>query len=74
MRHEENAAIIAAYTARGTDACSGKGGFHIRGRGFVSLAQARKETGVNMAAKREPRMVQGAWGDYATIAMMNGVR
>lgn len=74
MRHEENAAIIATYAARGINACTGKGGFHVEGRGFVTLAQARKETGINMAAKREPRMVQGAWGDFATIAMLNGAR
>lgn len=74
MRHEENAAILAAYAARGINACTGKGGFHLEGTGFVSLTAARKATGINMAAKREPGMVQGAWGDYATTAMMNGAR
>lgn len=46
-------------------------GFYIRGRGFVGLAVARRETGI-LAPKRECREGVLAWGDYAVVAMLNG--
>ena len=66
--------ILEAYRAQGQDACAGKGGFFLRGRGFVSLRKARRETGINMAKTRQPAMVQGAWGDYAIVKMLNSPR
>jgi hypothetical protein len=71
MRRDENAAIIAAYATQGVEACSGKGGFFLVGRGFVALAQARKESGINMAQKRAARMVTPVWGDAAIVRMLN---
>lgn len=71
---EETSRIIEAYAAQGAEAMSGKGGFWIKDRGFVSLAQARKETGINEAQKREARQVQGAWGEYGWLAAINGAR
>lgn len=73
--NQEQAAIIAAYEAKGNDACTAKGGgFFVRGRGLVSLRQARQDTGINMAQKRYPRVAVPAWGDYAIIAMLNTPR
>lgn len=71
MRTTENAAIIAAYAEQGTEACSGKGGFFLNGRGFVSLRVARRETGIDMAQKRAPALVTPMWGDAAVIRMLN---
>lgn len=53
---------------------SGKGdGYFVRGSGYVSYAKARKIFNVPMYEKRE-RMQQVAYGDYATIAMINGIK
>ena len=54
--------------------CSGKGGFWVRGHGFFTYAKARKLTGmpVENPRTRKPRIL--AYGDYATIAMINGVK
>lgn len=71
---EETSRIIEAYADCGINACTAKGGFFVEGRGFVSLAQARKETGINMAQKREASQVQGAWGEYGWLAAINGAR
>lgn len=55
------------------DVLQGKGGFWIRGHGFLSLAKARRLTG--MAPQPRPPVIrQAAWGDYATIAMLNAPR
>jgi hypothetical protein len=71
---EERTAIIQEYKRRGMDALGSKdGGFAIRDRGFVSLRQARKETGIDMHGKRESREAL-PWGDYATVAMMSKSR
>jgi hypothetical protein len=70
----EETEIMDAYVERGKEVITGKGGFYIKGRGFVSLRQARKETGINMATKRKPSMRVSPWGDYATIAMLSGAR
>jgi len=49
---------------------SGKGGFWIKGKGFITIAQARKLTGIK-ATPRNYSPVMSAWGDYATIAQIN---
>ncbi len=50
----------------------GKGsGFFVRGKGVMSLAKARKETGIKAPA-RVFRGKQLPWGDYATIAALAG--
>ena len=64
-----------AETLGGTfaDVCEGKGGFWIKGKGFYSIAAARRITGIK-PPKHNLQERQPAWGDYATIAMLNGVR
>jgi hypothetical protein len=57
----------------GSDVISGKGGFWVKGHGFHSTAKARSVTGLP-GKKRTPRARQGAWGDYATVAMLNRPR
>lgn len=56
------------------DIMAGKGGFWVKGHPFVTIKQARQLTGVK-GIKRAPRGERIlAWGDYATIAMINGVK
>ena len=55
------------------DVIFGKGGFWIKGLGFYTIAKARKLTGIK-APPRKQRMVMSAWGDYATIAQINGIK
>jgi hypothetical protein len=64
--------VLESLKAKGHQVLKGKGGFLIKGKGFVSLAEARRMTGIE-APKRELRPRVSAWGDYATIAMINGV-
>ena len=55
------------------DVIQGKGGFWIKDKGFYTIAQARKITGIKATPRpRKARIL--AWGDYATIAMINGVK
>lgn len=65
--------VQKALEANGAEVLRGKGGFWIKGKGFITLAQARKQTGID-APKRRTRGRQLPWGDYATIAAINGVR
>ena len=73
-KRDERAKIIAGLRANGMEAIYGKGGFWIRGQGFVSFAKARKLAGVVVSEelKRGPAMEQLPWGEYATVAMFNG--
>lgn len=71
MRESTKLVLAALQDKYGADnVIYGKGGFWVKGQGFLSLSQARKLTGI-LAPKREfcPRV--SAWGDYATIAMIN---
>ena len=52
------------------DVIQGKGGFWVKGHGFITLAAARKITGIPATTRRVVER-QSAWGDYATIAMLN---
>jgi hypothetical protein len=64
--------VAAALRTQGFEVLGAKGGgFYVRGEGFVSMAQARKRTGI-AAPKRAPSVRQAAWGDYATIAAIAG--
>ena len=63
--------VFDALKASGCEVIYGKGGFHVKGEGFITLTQARKRTGI-VAPKRHFRGRQTPWGDYATIAAMNG--
>ena len=53
---------------------SGKGGFWVREHGFFTYAKARKLTGmpVEHPRPRKPRI--SAYGDYAIIAKLNGIK
>ena len=51
----------------------GKGGFWVKGKGFYTIAQARRLTGIKAPARERRQTVQ-PWGDYATIAMLNQPR
>lgn len=54
--------------------CSGKGGFWVRGHGFFTYAKARKLTGMPVEFPRPRKSRISAYGDYATIAQINGVK
>ena len=53
------------------DVLQGKGGFWVKDHGFWTLAKARQLTGI-AATPRPKRAPVTAYGDYATIAAMNG--
>jgi hypothetical protein len=53
------------------DVLSGKGGFFIRGKGHISLATARKVTGIK-GQTRQRRPKSGGYGDYAIIRKIAG--
>jgi len=65
--------VHRALKEMGHEVITGKGGFHIRGKGFVSLAQARRMTGIK-APKRNFRGRIGPYGDLAWVAAINRVR
>ena len=54
-----------------TDVMSAKGGFFVRGKGFISLAKARKVTGIK-ATPRARRGKTGGFGDYAILRKIVG--
>ena len=53
------------------DVLQGKGGFWIKGKGFFTIAKARKLTGIKAPTRNRTRLMP--YGDYATIAMVNGI-
>ena len=54
-----------------TDVAYGKGGFFVRGKGHVTVAQARRVTGVKAQARpRRPKT--GGYGDYAILRKVAG--
>lgn len=55
------------------DAGYGKGGIFVKGVPWISIAQARKITGIK-GKERECKPRQKPWGDYATVAMLNQPR
>ena len=55
-----------------TDVSTAKGGFFVRGVGFISLAKARKITGIKSTTKRTPRPKTGGYGDYAILRKIAG--
>lgn len=63
----------AALASDGKEAVYGKGGFWINGSGFFTLKQVAAQYDITPEPRiRRDRM--SAYGDYATIAMINGVR
>jgi len=65
--------IIKLLEERGHEVYYGKGGYFVKDIGFITTKQAQKLTGVE-PQKREHKERITAWGDYATIAMLNGRR
>ena len=61
----------AALLADGKEACYGKGGFWIAGEGFVSLRRVATRYGIQ-SPRRQFRGRISAYGDFATIALLNG--
>ena len=59
--------LLEALRARGYDAVTGKGGYHVRGVGFRSTARVRQMVSMP-AAKRVARERVGPWGEWAWIA------
>ena len=53
------------------DVSSGKGGFFVRGKGWISLAKARRITGIKAKA-RTKRGKSGGYGDYAILRKIAG--
>jgi hypothetical protein len=57
MRETTKEVLVALENLKGKDnVLYGKGGFWIRGEGWISLAKARRITGIK-APKREPRPI-----------------
>ena len=65
--------VYEALKTLGKNVLCGKGGFFIKDEGFITLVQARKLTGIS-AEKRVVKQKILPWGDYATIAMINGIK
>jgi hypothetical protein len=64
--------IIDALQERDIDALAGKGGFFLRGRGWVSYATAKRLAGITGTLTNRPRRERiSAWGEYAWIAGIN---
>jgi hypothetical protein len=73
---ESTKAVLEGLEAKGYEACyaSGKGGgFFVKGKGWVSMGTARRLADVP-APKRVTRPLTQPWGDWATVAMLNGYR
>jgi hypothetical protein len=73
-KRDQRAAIIAEFAKQGIPALSGKGGFFLKGEGFITYAAARKRTGVEVPEelKREQGRRVTAYGDFATVAAISG--
>ena len=52
---------------------AGKGGFFVKGHGFVSTAKARRLTGIKGKTRNPPTQLS-SYGDYAIIEMLNRPR
>ena len=71
MQHEAlHRAIERHFKA---DALFGKGGFWVKGHGFVTLAKARRITGV-VGVKRQPREYIAPYGDWAMVGAINHIK
>lgn len=66
--------IIEALKTNGFEAVTAKGGFFIRGQGFVSYSAAKKLAGLSgrLTERAAPQERVSAFGDWAIVAMMNG--
>ena len=62
--------VFDALKAQGKELIKSKGGFHVKGEGFLSLSKARKLTGIK-APERQFRGKQKAGGDWAWVEAIN---
>lgn len=62
--------VHRALQRQGYKVISGKGGFWLKDNGFITLAKARTMTGIKAPKRRSPQR-QLAWGDWATVAILN---
>ena len=72
-RREHKATVAAALTAAGYEVLGARGGFFVRGRGFVTLATARALVGITEHPTR-PGDWMMAGGDWGMVAALNGIR
>lgn len=72
-KNEQRQAIIAKFAEQGIPALHGKGGFFLKGEGWISFAAARKRTGVDVPEnlKREGGRMT-AYGEFAIVAAISG--
>tara|TARA_Y100000310_G_scaffold144390_1_gene143626 strand:- start:1282 stop:1512 length:231 start_codon:yes stop_codon:yes gene_type:complete len=56
------------------DVLEGKGGFWIKGLRHYTYKEAYRITGLKPPTQHKDRIVMRAWGDYATIAQINGIK
>ena len=56
-----------------SEVLTGKGGFFIKGHGFITIAQARRITGIKAKPRTKHARIM-PYGDYATIAQINGIK
>ena len=72
LSQEEKQQLIKALKKHyKTDVLSGKSGFFIKGKGHISIAEARRITGIK-AKPRVRRGKTGGYGDYATLRKIAG--
>ena len=69
---EKDEILAGLKSYYGADVVTGKGGFFVKGVGHVSLAKARKITGVKATNTRSPRAKSGGYGDYAWMRKIVG--
>lgn len=65
-------AAIEALARDGKEAVTGKGGFHIKGEGFVKAATVYRRYGLKSGRATKRERVQ-PYGDYAWLAAINGL-
>ena len=66
--------IVAALESQGFEVAPGKGGFFIRGTGWVSYSKAKSIAGIkgNVTEQTRSADVVLPYGDYGWIAALNG--
>ena len=57
----------------GAPSLAGKGGFWVKGHGFIPTTKARRLTGIKGPTRNPPTRLS-SWGDWATIEMINRPR
>ena len=72
LNQEETTKLVKALKIHfKTDVLSAKGGFFVKGKGFITLAKARQVTGIK-GKKKAPSKVHGGYGDYAIMRKIAG--